>query len=131
MLWEVSPTATGQGRHVYLKPKKLHFELRQLFKIKPMITAERAYGILKSMRDADGGLMFCWTKRGKVGKYAKTSLEYAAWEGCSMCRQKTCSGFNGGVHHFWRSSLTSPIWHRSARNKIQVSRSKIKLDLDY
>lgn len=79
----------------YLKPKKLHLELRRLFEIKPVISPERAYEILKSMRDADGGLMFCWTKRGEVGKYAKTTPDYAAWEGCLMCGQKPCSGCNG------------------------------------
>ncbi len=50
---------------------------------------------MRAKPDADGSLMFCWSKRGKVRKYNKASPEYAAWEGCSMCGKKPCTNCNG------------------------------------
>ena len=38
---------------------------------------------------ADGGLMFCFTKRGEF--MAKSDPRYANWEGCSRCGSKTCN----------------------------------------
>ena len=55
---------------------------------------EQAWKELRKMRDPDdGGLMFCWSKRGvqmpRTGKH-KTACE--EWLGCSACAHK-----NGGV----------------------------------
>ena len=37
----------------------------------------------------DGGLMFCYSKRGEfVPKTNKA--RYNAWNGCSMCKKKPC-----------------------------------------
>ena len=44
----------------------------------------------KKIDPADGGLYFCWSKRGEVGLVPKSDkVRYAAWK-CSMCGKKPC-----------------------------------------
>jgi hypothetical protein len=79
----------------YHKPKKLNQTLLDLFNHRPVLSTEQAHERLCNMRDPDGSLMFCWTKRGSVNKFAKTSQEYKDWAGCPMCGKKPCTGCNG------------------------------------
>jgi len=69
--------------------------LGELVGIEPHLTPRQALKRMKAMKDDDGSLMFCWSKRGEVQKYAKKSHEYKNWEGCSMCGLKPCTGCNG------------------------------------
>jgi len=80
----------------YHKTAKLRAVLDEIFLMRPVVSARRAFEMMRDMIDpVDGGLMFCHAKRGEVKNYAKDSAEYEAWEGCSMCHQKPCTGCNG------------------------------------
>ena len=44
----------------------------------------------------DGGLMFCWSKRGEVNMVSKTNKKaWREWAGCSICKKEPCSECNG------------------------------------
>jgi len=47
--------------------------LEKLFDVRPKLSAKAAHERLKAMEDpADGGLMFCWSKRGEVKLVSKS-----------------------------------------------------------
>ena len=75
---------------------------------------------MRAKPDADGSLMFCWSKRGKVRKYNKASPEYAAWEGCSMCGKKPCTNCNG-------RSLSVSEW-KTAFSTLSQKQKKAQLE---
>lgn len=58
----------------------------------PKLTPAQARECMSNMiDDKDGGLMFCWSKRGTyMPKTGKHKTAYDAWEGCTMCSQKPC-----------------------------------------
>jgi hypothetical protein len=73
---------------VYHKPTRLKEELDRLFDVRPKLSPEQAKEELKKMIDpADGGLMFCWKKRGEF--LAKSHPLYKDWF-CSLCSKKPC-----------------------------------------
>ena len=73
----------------YQKPWKLQAFLDKLFAMRPKLNVEQARAIMKSTVDPeDGGLMFCWAKRGEF--MAKSNPLYKDWT-CSMCGGKPCN----------------------------------------
>ena len=63
----------------------------------------------------DGGLKFCWAKRGTfMAKSGKNAAAYAAWAGCTMCNQKPCS-CNGQL--LPESTITSFFSNMAAQQK--------------
>ena len=76
----------------YHKTPKLQLELDRLFALRPKVSAEQAREMmLKQVDPADGGLMFCYAKRGTyMPRTGKHKQAYDAWVGCSMCHSKPC-----------------------------------------
>ena len=58
----------------------------------PKLTPAQARDSLRKMIDpVDGGLMFCYSKRGTyMPKTGKNKAAYEAWAGCVMCGKKPC-----------------------------------------
>ena len=77
-----------EGIDPYQKPAKLQAELDRIFAMRPKRSAEQARNIMKHAIDpVDGGLMFCYAKRGEF--MAKSRPEYATWV-CGICGFKPC-----------------------------------------
>ena len=76
----------------YNKPDKLVKKLIELFNVESKLSGEQAHIIMRDIIDpADGGLFFCWAKRGEVGLVPKSDKRrYSEWKGCSMCGKKPC-----------------------------------------
>ena len=81
---------------LYNKMPKLQAKLLELFHVgrdseTSRLDGEKAHAIMRDMIDpADGGLYFCWSKRGEVGLVPKSDkARYAAWK-CLMCGLKPC-----------------------------------------
>ena len=80
----------------YWKPDRLVHELKKLFNDIPVVNPVEALKRLVVLKDnTDGGLLFCYSKRGEIRKYGQKTQEYIDWEGCSMCKKKPCSDCNG------------------------------------
>lgn len=95
----------------------------------PKLTPAQARDFMRQMIDTagDGGLMFCYSKRGtymaKTGKHRK---EYAEWQGCQMCGKKPCV-CNGillpeGTITSYFSSLFASQKKRDGPNKRQAEK---------
>ena len=69
----------------------------ELWRERPVLPPQIAHQRMAAMiDDKDGGLMFCHSKRGEVGKVPKSDTErWEEWAGCSMCGKKPCTGCNG------------------------------------
>jgi hypothetical protein len=80
----------------YHKPDRLRTAMLRLFQIgqdgtSPMLNAASMQNELKKMRDPkDGGLLFCYSKR---GSYPRSQL-------CKLCNQKPCD-CNGMLPPLW------------------------------
>jgi hypothetical protein len=85
-----------EDQPAYHKPDRLRAEMLRLFQIgqdgtSPMLNAGSMQNELKKMRDPkDGGLMFCYSKR---GSYPRGQL-------CNLCKQKPCD-CNGMMPPVW------------------------------
>ena len=75
---------------------------------------------------ADGGLFFCYAKRGTYMPYSgKHAAAYATWSGCEMCGKKPCD-CNGLL--LTEDQVTSAF---SSRAKAARTRGDGEEQLDY
>ena len=92
-LWSEDAKCNGQfhrpkDKKPYWKPDRLVHELKKLFNDIPVVNPVEALKRLAVLKDnTDGGLLFCYSKRGEIRKYGQKTQEYIDWEGCSMCKK--------------------------------------------
>ena len=81
----------------YRKPKALVNALKQMYhNHTPKLTAQQMQEELRRMRDPkDGGLMFCWSKRGI--HVTKDLVNDENWPGCEVCGAVKSCECNGMV----------------------------------
>ena len=81
----------------YRKPEKVISVLRELFHRRPKLDEFKMLETIRIMKDpADGGLMFCYAKRGTPTPTGmkEGSTAWNEWEGCLLCKKKPskCNG---------------------------------------
>ena len=110
----------------YQKPWKLSAELDRIFASRPKKSAEQACSIMKNAIDPeDGGLMFCYAKRGEF--MAKSNPMYATWAGCSACGSKVCN-CNGMLLSL--EQITSAFSSRAKKEK-KEARERGEIEQDF
>ena len=111
----------------YHKPWKLQAMLDTLFAKRPKLSPEQARALMKGMIDPeDGGLMFCYSKRGDF--VAKRDPRYADWAGCQVCGVPKDCECNGMLLSL--DQITNAFSSRASKEKKQRKDEGVE-ELDY